>query len=578
MVWAFAYFYIFNAKIDVNGDNCRYYTYATALATGQGYTDISAPTPHPTNAFPPGYPLLMMPLRFFTDSVVAQKVLNGLFLLGGALLLFFLMIKRKLPDSLALVGACAAILSDRVLHFSTMMMSEMSCFFVSAAAIYLLTLMKEEKPFYKDWAFYGMLVMVLLCYHIRTQGVALFAAVVLFFLCSKKWKEAAGTVAGFVVGCLPWVLRNKALGLGQSRYFESIAQVNPWRPEDGSLDLGGIVGRFFDTLAMLVSKALPNSVIPYFKVDYTPEVSAGFLLWVAAIVLVALIVRGFWSFGKYRWVLIGYTVFTFGLISIFSTPSENRYLTSIIPFLNMGLLVGLYEVVVWALRRMGSKLAFSPWILALLLLTSVGNIKELHAMNRMPFPPAYQNFFRMGAVLKEHVSPETVVASRKGELLYMFSGTRVTGYAFSQDDRAVIQKMLDDGVEYVILDQLGYSSTYRYLYPAIQKNDDLFFLEGKCSRQMCFQEGKRLTTFGEDNQTILGIFFVPTEFRTISSVKQIDETLEFAEILNLDRLNFGQEVFECRNVVGKRLARCLVVLSTQLFESVFDCRNTGLRA
>ena len=57
-----------------------------------------------------------------------------------------------------------------------------------------------------------------------------------------------------------------------------------------------------------------------------------------------------------------------------------------------------------------------------------------------------------------------------------FSGTRVAGYAYSQDDRAVIQKMLDDGVEYVILDQLGYSSTPRYLYPAIQKNDDLFFV------------------------------------------------------------------------------------------------------
>ena len=67
-------------------------------------------------------------------------------------------------------------------------------------------------------------------------------------------------------------------------------------------------------------------------------------------------------------------------------------------------------------------------------------------MNKMPFPPAYQNFFRLGLVLKEHVSPETVVASRKGELLYMFSGTRVAGYAYSQDDRAVIQKMLDDGV------------------------------------------------------------------------------------------------------------------------------------
>ena len=89
IVWACAYVYIFNEKIDINGDNCRYYTFASSLASGQGYADISAPTPHPTNAFPPGYPLLMTPLRFFTDSIIAQKILNGLFLLGGALLLFY---------------------------------------------------------------------------------------------------------------------------------------------------------------------------------------------------------------------------------------------------------------------------------------------------------------------------------------------------------------------------------------------------------------------------------------------------------------------------------------------------------
>lgn len=99
------------------------------------------------------------------------------------------MIKRKIPESLALVGACAAILSDRVLHFSTMMMSEMSCFFVSTAAILLLANMKKEKPFYKDLSFYGMLVMVILCYHIRTQGVALFAAVVFFFSARKSGKK-----------------------------------------------------------------------------------------------------------------------------------------------------------------------------------------------------------------------------------------------------------------------------------------------------------------------------------------------------------------------------------------------------
>lgn len=476
LVWAFSFFYIFNTKIDLNGDNCCYYTYASAMASGEGYSDISSPTIRPTNNFPPGYPLLMTPLRFFTDSIIAQKVLNGLFLLGGAVLLFFFMVKRKFPESLALVAACSAILSARVLHFATMMMSEMSCFCVSAAVIYLLSLRREEKPFYKDWSFYTMLVLVVYCYHIRTQAITLFAAVVCYFLFTKKWKEALSTVAGFFLGCLPWSLRNKALGLGQSRYLDTLTQVNSWRPDEGTLDLGGMINRFFETLGMLISKALPNSVIPYFDVDYNPEVSAGFLQWIIAIVIVALIVRGFWAFGKYRWVLISYTVFTFGIIGLFSAPSENRYLTTIVPFLNMGLLVGLYEIVVWALRRMGSNLKFSPWVLALLLLTSMGNIKDLHTMNKMPYPPAYQNFFNIGSALKTQVSPDAIVASRKKDLLFVATGIKGTGYAFSKDDRVVIQKLLDDGAEYVMLEQLGYSSTALYLYPAIQKNPDLFFV------------------------------------------------------------------------------------------------------
>lgn len=52
IVWACAYVYIFNEKIDINGDNCRYYTFASSLASGQGYADISAPTLTPPMPFP----------------------------------------------------------------------------------------------------------------------------------------------------------------------------------------------------------------------------------------------------------------------------------------------------------------------------------------------------------------------------------------------------------------------------------------------------------------------------------------------------------------------------------------------
>ena len=47
-------------------------------------------------------------------------------------------------------------------------------------------------------------------------------------------------------------------------------------------------------------------------------------------------------------------------------------------------------------------------------------------------------------------------------------------YAFSNDDKEVIKQLVDSKVDFVVLDQLGYGSTPRYLYPAIMKNQELF--------------------------------------------------------------------------------------------------------
>ena len=90
LLFVLAFSYIFNEKLDMNGDNCTYYMLSTSIAEGHGYADITNAAHNPSNVFPPGYPLLMSVIRFFTDSFFPQKVLNGLFLLGSALLLFLL--------------------------------------------------------------------------------------------------------------------------------------------------------------------------------------------------------------------------------------------------------------------------------------------------------------------------------------------------------------------------------------------------------------------------------------------------------------------------------------------------------
>ncbi len=143
-VCAVVFAYTFRPTLDMNGDTSQYYIYATSLAQGEGYTELSSLGHPPTNAFPPGYPLIMAPVRAMTDSIVAQKVLNG-FMLFGAAVLLFLFLRRSVPQPLALTAVLVALLNYRVSQFASIMMSETSYLLFSAFALYLLLLFDHSE-------------------------------------------------------------------------------------------------------------------------------------------------------------------------------------------------------------------------------------------------------------------------------------------------------------------------------------------------------------------------------------------------------------------------------------------------
>ena len=95
LIFIVSFSYIFDSKLDLNGDNCNYFMLATSLVQGHGYANLMSADYTPSNLFPPGYPLLMSIVRLFTDSIFPQKILNGLFLLGSSLLLFFFIRRNK---------------------------------------------------------------------------------------------------------------------------------------------------------------------------------------------------------------------------------------------------------------------------------------------------------------------------------------------------------------------------------------------------------------------------------------------------------------------------------------------------
>ncbi len=472
VIFIASFSFIFNEKPDLNGDNCMYYMLATALSQGHGYVEIANGSYAPTGVFPPGYPLLIAPLRFFTDSFIPFKLLNGLFLLGSVLLLFQYIRKNKVSDNMAFVASAAVLMNYQVLHFSTMMMTEMSFLFTSVLAFWLVTKLDEKKSFWKDPFFYLLILTLAYNYHIRTQGLALTAAFLAYFLFTRQWKQMIGLGIGFGLCMLPWMIRNKLSGVNQSRYLDQIMMNNAWRPEAGQVDISGIVSRFFDNFQMLITQAIPDSITPYIHPQYG-NVTA--LNWVIAILVWAVIGVGMWKFGKYKWLFFFYALATFGIISIFNAPSENRYVTTLLPFMEICLLIGAYTLLSVAVQKLHIAKEFSPWILLLpVLFFAYPRLEALNQMNKQPFPPAYQNFFAIAKEINKQLPPSTVVCSRKPELYYMYGKTTACGYNWTENDTILIRELIQNKVDFVILEQLGYSSTGRYLYPAIQKNQELF--------------------------------------------------------------------------------------------------------
>lgn len=478
--------YTFNEKPDLNGDNFNYYIYASSLASGQGYCDLSAPGSPATNNFPPGYPILMTPMRMITDSFVAQKWLNEVFVLLALLLLYFGLMRTGLPTVISFSAAVSGAYLPRLFHFSTMMMSEASFLFTSVVVLYCLIRMAEHEDTWwselkKPWL-YIMVATVIVNYHIRTQGLAMIAGVLLALLIRKRWAATGVTALGFILGALPWKLRNAALGLNGNRYIDAMMQANPWRPEEGTLTVTEMIGRFFDTLQMLLFQAIPNTVFPFFNTNPDqPEYSFG--IYLVGGLMVALMIFGCWHTGKWRWVLLAYIAATLGLISLFSSPSGSRYITTILPLLSAVEFIGLWKLLSLIPERV-LKSSNHPIIqssntiialaLLLLLFTAKAGMQDEHKQSQQRFPKQYKQFFAIGEQVKKKTPAGTVVCSRKPQMFYLYSDRPGVVYKFTQNAEELIAHLVEKKVDYVILDALGYSSTAYYLFPAIQKHPKYF--------------------------------------------------------------------------------------------------------
>jgi hypothetical protein len=69
---------------------------------------------------------------------------------------------------------------------------------------------------------------------------------------------------------------------------------------------------------------------------------------------------------------------------------------------------------------------------------------------------------------------DAIFSARKADMFIYDSDRTCVGDKPSLDDKEVLQFFRDNNVDYVVIEQLGFSSTAKYLVPAVQKNMDKF--------------------------------------------------------------------------------------------------------
>lgn len=455
------YLSVFDPKIDINGDNAAYYSLGKALAQGEGYRQISEPGAPHDNHFPPGYPFLLSLLIPISDHLSFLKAVNGLFFLGSLVVLRSIL--RRLDWSPMLAGGTALLLgvNAHLLRSSVILMSEIPFLFFTLLSVWLLIGPERETPL-TPFRLGGLVAAIAATVYLKTIGIALLFGVLFHLVWEKRWKE--GTIIGAGVGALllPWQLRGAALG--GSSYFKQLLMVNPYREELGSVGVSDLWNRFWENFFRYLHSEIPGGLLPVLKTTYTGQRWE----WVVGILFVGLLVLGWIKLSRGKSLIGGILVGSFAILLLWPAQWTGvRFLLGVLPFLTALAVRGVTTLI-----PIGSpKVEGWPVVAALLLATTLTPLRE---QAKAPYSPAWTHYIAVAEWVKKNTPDSAVVIARKPTLFWYWSGRKSLNYRMTLDGDALIAHIDSVGGTHVVLEQLGYASTGRNLYPAMVAHSERF--------------------------------------------------------------------------------------------------------
>lgn len=471
---------IFDKKVSLGGDNANYYILGTAIANGEGYVNIHHADKEAHYHYPPGYPVIIASvIKLFSNDVSSIKIANGIFLLGAILVLFFIVKKLSQNDHIAFAVSVITLLNYHILSYSTIMMSEIPFLFFSLLCIWLFIRIDFSKKLFKNPLIFLLIVLLSFSFYIRSIAIALAGSMMVFLLLKKQWKYLVCLFGGFVVFYLPWFFRG--MSAKGNTYISQLSLKNPYQPELGKIGFTDIFERIFINAERYITKELPSGMVSSAEVTYT-DATAPISEWVLGFLLVILIVFGIYKLAKSRVFIALYILAFFAILLMWpSVWYGTRFVLPLLPLLLFLAIFGMIEIVKWICVKISFKHSKITVPIVVILGLSVWSffygsaaISKLQESATFVYSDNYKNYFALADWVKENASDSSITAVRKEGLFYLFSKKYVTNFQRTPDREAQIEYLKEKKVNYVVVDQLGYSSTSNYLVPAIDRYPNKF--------------------------------------------------------------------------------------------------------
>ncbi len=466
---------ILDEKVSILGDNASYYSLGQSISNGDGYVNYHDKKQTLHNHYPPGYPFFIgMISKFFSNDIVVVKKFNGLFLFLSIGLVFIIGYKLTRNIHIAFLAAFYSLFNYHFQFYSTVMMSELIFVFFTLLSILLLITIDFKKSVITNWKFLLLIILVTCSYYIRSSGLALVVAIMFFLLLKKKWKYWITLVISFVGLVIPWSLRSN--NIGGNSYVKLLFLKNPYRPEEGGMELMDWMYRIFTNIQRYITREIPSGVFNFIKdIKYQQDIEME--EWIIGIITLFFIVFGLVRLKRDKNFILIFLICTAGILVLWPDAWVGvRFMIVIIPFFIMFIFQGISELLITLMDRVfnikSSKvipIAVTITFLFLISPYSGGAIKRLENQAKTPYSNNYINYFKIAKWAKKNLPDTTLICCRKPLLFSVYSEGFTSRYRFTADQEEMITSLVNNGVSHVVLDQLGYSSTYRYLSPAINK-------------------------------------------------------------------------------------------------------------